>query len=260
MGECELLSCVYCPGVKIPEGKHRCPKCRSWIWGAATASDETVAFEDIVSADDFRIQTGLIDECLGGGIVVGDVILIGGLPGAGKSTLLLQLSEIMGRAGEVLYIASEEDLKAIRARGNRLGILPKGRLRFIPAMGGVADIGAILMTRKPKGIIIDSLDSLAGHDHDSEIKTLEIIKKYAVMLQAVAIVVSQVNKDADFTGLMAKQHAVDVLLTMMPDDDETSENGERIRIVETQKNRHGKAFVIQQFEMAEKGLVRVSDE
>ena len=241
----------------VPAGKNRCPACKAWVWRSATAKDESIAYDEILSADDFRIKTGLIDECLGGGVVIGDVILVGGTPGAGKSTLLLQTSEILAAQGEVNYIAAEEDLKAIKARGVRLGI-SGANLRFIPAMGGVADIGELLMTRKPKTIILDSLDGLVGHDHDSEIKTLEVIKKYTVMLQSVAIVISQVNKDEDFTGLMAKQHAVDVLLKMYPNEDVRTENGEPVRVLETIKNRHGRAYVEQHYEMGERGLDEIN--
>ena len=47
---------------------------------------------EIITREMPRVSTGLseFDRVLGGGLVTGEVILIGGDPGVGKSTLLLQ--------------------------------------------------------------------------------------------------------------------------------------------------------------------------
>lgn len=244
-----------CDG-RIPVGKLRCPSCKCWVWSAEDEKDGdgSVLYEDIASADIHRISVGIMNDCFCGGIVRSDIALIAGLPGAGKSTLLLQIAQSFCEVGECMYIAAEEDLQAIKARGIRLGITTRGRLRFIPAIGGVTDIGELLMKHKPKAIILDSLDGLTSHDLDAEVKALEIIKKYCVSLQAPAIVISQVNKDADYSGLMAKQHAVDVLLTLMPDEDLRTENQEPVRLLETVKNRNGRAFVRTWLQMTATGL------
>ena len=249
---CKNLGC----DAKIPAGKLRCPSCKCWVWvdEALTDGDGSVMYEDIASAEIHRISVGIMNDCFCGGIVRSDVALIAGLPGAGKSTLLLQTAESFCDVGTCMYIAAEEDLKAIKARGIRLGIETRKRLRFIPAIGGVADIGELLMKHKPNAIILDSLDGLVSHDLDAEVKALEIIKKYCVTLQAPAIVISQVNKDSDYSGLMAKQHAVDVLLTLMPDEDLRTENKEPVRLLETIKNRNGRAFVRTWLQMTSTGL------
>lgn len=237
---------------------HRCHVCKSWNWTKAAfrpGDDGSVLFEDVKSAEENRIKTSFIDDNVGGGLVDHAVILIGGLPGAGKSTILMQLAGIFcGLRRGTMYIAAEEGLEAIKARGDRLGIKTRGLLRFIPALGGIADIGALLLHYKPGAIILDSLDGLVGHDTAQEIKCLEVLTKYAVGLKAPVFVVSQVNKEADFSGLMAKQHAVDCLLTMMPDEDMRI-GDEPIRCIETLKNRHGRAFVKTFFEMTAHGLV-----
>lgn len=251
------MKCYLCD-TPLKTGKRQCLSCRAWNWGgvsAASRRDETVLFEDIKNADDTRITTHLLDANLGGGLVTTAVVLLGGLPGAGKSTLLLQLCAMFCNHGlQCIYIAGEEGLPAIKARGVRLGIKTHGLLRFIPAIGGLGDLGDLLMYHRPKAVILDSIDALVGHNAELEIKFLEILGKYAVELEAPIFVISQVNKDADFSGLMAKQHAVDCLLTMMPDEDIKTENGEAIRIVETIKNRHGRAFVTTAFEMTACGL------
>ncbi len=189
-----------------------------------------------------------------------DLILLGGPPGCGKSTLVLQIAEVFCAQGECMYVAAEEDVKAIKARGVRLGIDTHRRLRFVPAMGGVANFGELLMRRRPQFIITDSIDALTGRDHEAELAMLDIMKKYAVELQAPFIVTSQVNKDGDYSGLMAKQHAVDVLLTFSTDDESRTESGEALRILETLKNRSGKAFTESFYEMTAKGLVLTLEE
>ncbi len=253
-----VVRCFRCDH-EIKPGKFRCTNCKAWTWAVSGANDKkedgSVIIEDVKSADEDRIITHLLDDNLGGGLVTDAIVLLGGLPGAGKSTLLLQIAEVFCAIGECMYIAAEEGLPAIKARSDRLQVKTLRRLRLVPALGGVADIGSLLMERKPAGIILDSLDGLCGHDTEAEIRCLDIVKKYCDLLKAPALVISQVNKDADFSGLMAKQHAVDCLLTMMPDDDLASDNGEALRCVETLKNRHGRAFVRSYFEMTGRGLV-----
>jgi predicted ATP-dependent serine protease len=150
-----------------------------------------------------------------------------------------------------MYIATEEALPAIKARADRLGVSPQ--VRMVPAMSGVADIGAILMYRKPCAIVIDSLQGLIGSDEQMGVQLLSTIKKFSVTLEAPSIVISHVNKAGDYAGLMTFQHAVDTLLVLSPDED-------GIRTLEVQKNRYGRAFIESQFEMTEHGLIPIENE
>jgi DNA repair protein RadA/Sms len=256
-------TCSACGG-KIAEGKYRCTSCGHWQFSHEYSSDGyhdeindgSVLFEDIQSSAIDRVSIGLLDDCLDGGLVRSDVVLIGGGPGAGKSTLMLQTAEAFCAYGETLYIAAEEDIKTIKARGERLGIKTHRQLRFLPALSGVANIGALLMARRPKFIIADSIDALSGNNDAEEILILTIIKKYCVELQAPAIIISQVNKGGDYAGLKEKQHAVDVLLTFDVDEDgERNDIGELPRVLETIKNRSGRAYRQSYFEMTGQGLV-----
>ena len=59
---------------------------------AADRARRRSALSDVQPKDLERIPTGIgeLDRALGGGLVAGQVVLLGGDPGIGKSTLLLQ--------------------------------------------------------------------------------------------------------------------------------------------------------------------------
>jgi DNA repair protein RadA/Sms len=256
-----VRKCRAC-GNKLGEGKARCAGkngCGAWNFGEADTSipgdDGSVLYEDIDEKSVERLSTGLLDHCLGGGCVRSDVILIGGLPGGGKSTAMLQTAEKFCEHGTVLYISAEEDIRTIKIRGKRLRINTRGNLRFLPALSGVANIGAMLAIRKPNFIIIDSIDSLSGRNDDMEIEILSALKKFCVELNSPALVVSRINKAGDYAGLMDKQHEVDVLLTMEATDYRVEGNDEPLRKIQTLKNRSGRAFTESFFEMTPDGLV-----
>jgi len=248
----------------------RCPKCGTWNWSnppaelAARAPAKVISFEEIETEILPRISLGIVDRCLDvigyekhgkSGVVVSDVVLLGGGPGAGKSTLSLDIAECFCAVGTCLYVAAEEDLMAIKVRGRRLKIKTKNRLKFLPAMGGGVDLLAVIYDIKPAGVIIDSIDGLVGRDPESEMALLDVLKKACVLLQMPAIVISQVTKELDFSGFQAKKHHVDVLLTMTADSELKSENGEAVRVLETtDKNRNGRAYVETYLEMTETGL------
>ena len=67
-----------------------------------------------------------VDRVLGGGLVGGEVVLLGGEPGIGKSTLVLQVAAgvVMGAGAEatVLYATAEESAAQLRLRAHRLGL------------------------------------------------------------------------------------------------------------------------------------------
>lgn len=259
--------CALCGGLLIT-GKARCKNCGHWQFTAGDdaaahdiRNDGSVLLEDINESEIERVSTGALDLCLDGGLVRSDVVLIGGGPGAGKSTLMLQVAEELCQHGLVMYISAEEDVKAIKMRAKRLGVKSRRRIRMLPALSGVSNIGAMLLAHRPKFIIADSLDSLSGRNADEEIVILTIIKKYCVELQAPAIIISQINKAGDYAGLKAKQHAVDVLLTFDQDPEEFAPDGlERIRVMETIKNRSGRAGTQATFHMTGLGLVLALEE
>lgn len=246
--------CPQCT-TELKPGKALCPACGFWNLHLGTSSaidtsDSSKLLSTVQSAEKDRIKTGPWDECWGGGIVKTSATLLGALPGAGKSTLSLQIAGkfCTDSKRECIYIASEEALEEVKLRADRLKIPSQELIRMIPAMGGVANIGEILLTRKPGMIILDSLQGLVGESQADSIEALAIIKKTSVLLKAPSLVINHVTKDGDYAGLMTLQHNVDTLLTLTPEEDDG------LRELFVKKNRYGRAFISQFFEMTELGL------
>ena len=134
--------CSEC-GYKSPKWLGKCPGCNSWntiqetvITEKKTSATRAMSISnggsvrmpkkigDVKVGYETRYKTGLqeLDRVLGGGIVQGELILVGGDPGIGKSTLLLQVCRNMSNNGKkILYISGEESLKQIKLRANRMG-------------------------------------------------------------------------------------------------------------------------------------------
>lgn len=246
--------CSSCESKLLP-GKSQCPSCKTWNI-EQDEKDESITLDVVVSAEGDRIKTGFLDDVWGGGIVRTSVTLFGGLPGAGKSTILLQLMESVGRftQREGIYVATEEVLAEIKLRADRLQINNQRLFRMIPAMGGTANVGDIMLKRKPAMVVIDSLQGLVGEDDAMAVAFLQDLKKWAAILLAPVIVISHVTKDGDYAGLMTYQHAVDTLFLMTPDEDDG------IRTLFVRKNRFGRAHIEERFEMTETGLVLIDED
>ena len=254
-------ACPLC-STKIAPEKAKCPSCGHWMFNAGGQADAgqydkndgSLLLEDVNDQEIERIDANVLNHCLDGGLVRSDVILIGGGPGAGKSTAMLQVAESLTETGLVMYVSAEEDIRKIKMRADRLEIKARRRIRLLPALSGVANVGAMLWAHRPSAIIIDSIDALSGHNDGEEMIILSVLKKFCVELNAPAIVINQVTKDGDYSGLKAKQHLVDVLLTF--DSDESINVGiDFIRYMKTIKNRSGRAGLEAWFEMTELGLV-----
>ena len=90
----------------------------SMVGGGTAAAAKPVRLSRIETREVERLPTGLgeLDRVLGGGLVSGQVVLIGGDPGIGKSTLFLQaLAEIAPRH-KTLYVSGEESAEQVALR------------------------------------------------------------------------------------------------------------------------------------------------
>ena len=247
-----LRPCKNCDH-RFDVAKSQCPSCGLWNIPprANDTSDQTVLLSEVSNDPISRIETGPWDKCFSmeGGIVTTSVTIIGGAPGAGKSTMSLQLSDRVAEVTEreVIYIGAEESAKEIKSRAMRLQLKAMHRIRVHP-MGSSADLGAILQSRKPSAIILDSLPGLMN-DPEMAVEMCKRFKDYAVELNAPVIIIDHVTKDGDLAGLMALQHAVDTLMTLFPDG--MTKNGRELITV---KNRFGPANVVVRMDMTERGL------
>jgi DNA repair protein RadA/Sms len=265
------LKCPRCTNNTIPDGKNRCTSCGFWNWGVTVTNepgDGSILLEDITSSNVDRMITGPWDGCFGcvenedgtdgpAGIVRGSSNMIGGSPGAGKSTLFLQMAMgvITNYKLPVLYLSAEEQLPQIKARAERLKITGSRLLRFIDMRKGSADLGAVLKKYQFGMLILDSLRAITETD-EGAIMVCKIVKEFATMQHAPAMISQHVTKGDEIAGLMALQHEVDATLTFFPDPERVDpESGEAPRMLETQKNRNGKAFVSVEFNMTKRGLV-----
>lgn len=291
------MNCRVCDH-KIPQDKAKCTNCGAM--NITTLEDEvkkvaplhgenedgTISLNRVKSEDAVRIQCGpwdhmwgttnLLDGSVVSGIVQTSTTLIAGSPGAGKTTLLLGMSSNIAMTlkgdDDTLYIAAEQALPEIRLTADRLhldamhsNLKANGdsRIVMVSAMGGTANVGNILKRRKPRFVVLDSLQGLCGKDDAMQIEVCDIVKKYAVDLKAPIVMISQVTKDGVMAGLMTLQHHVDTTMTIFPDEELIVEVGkdaqgnpmlEAVRIQEVMKNRFGRAFITQEYMMTERGL------
>ena len=143
-----------------------CPSC-----GAAGTLSETVAersssrvrvptvsLSELQPRELARIPTGMeeLDRALGGGLVPGQVALLGGDPGVGKSTLLLQALSFIKQAS--LYVTGEESAGQVAMRARRLG-LDAGGMQLLAETQLERVLGALEGAR-PRVAVTNSIPTL----------------------------------------------------------------------------------------------------
>lgn len=265
------MNCIHC-NKPLAEGKYRCvnPKCRMWNVAATQSMDDTVVPLGGKDAPPVkRTLTGIADKCFGGAVVDGKVIgkgiaetaviLFGGDPGAGKTTMCLQLANVFGGIykKKVLYIANEQHYDELNETATRLELEHMGFINIVKAMGGVQhDIGALLLHYQPCLTVLDSVTKWSGEDVNEAVVICQRLKDYTVRLRAPTLVINQVTKAGDHSGLNKMQHAVDctALLEVL------GENPEDPRRFHIRKNRNGVAPISQYFEMTPLGMFEIDEQ
>ena len=258
LGFCPALGCAsQSPLVEMavaPEQKGR----PGWLEYQRT---EPVELSSISSDDQIRVALPSVEfnRVLGGGVVPGSVVLLAGEPGVGKSTLLLQMAQYVAAKGDmVLYVSGEESPQQIKLRADRLGFVGEGVL-----MHSETDLTTViekLDTVQPGLAIVDSIQTLYSDDETSSPGSVGQVREAGLRLMrwakasGVAVFIfGHMTKDGSLAGPRVLEHMVDVVLYL-----ESQQDG-GYRILRAGKNRFGATSEVGVFEMAEQGLMDVSD-
>ncbi len=250
----------------------KCPECNSWnsfleenvdIKKVRKVSDipNPVSLHEIKLSEISRVKTNIeeFNRVLGGGLVEGEVILIGGAPGIGKSTLLSQVLDVISNENSKgFYLSAEESLNQIKLRFSRLGITNENIL-FLSENNLTKSIETIRKVR-PKFIVIDSIQTIYVDYINSIPGSVSQIRECSSMLieytkknNAILFLIGHITKEGSIAGPKILEHMVDAVLYF------ESEKNNAFRIIRSLKNRFGPVNEIAVFEMTSKGLKEVKN-
>ncbi|MBI4668978.1 MAG: DNA repair protein RadA [Elusimicrobia bacterium] len=278
-----IFRCGQC-GRETSQWLGQCPSCENWnsfapveadmaasgsrrVMQAAKARRQALSVLAFTERADskktlsrWKTGFGQIDQCLGGGIIEGSLVLIGGAPGIGKSTLAGQMAGAWaGQRAAVFYASGEEDLSQIALRLERLGVA-KSECLFLGSSLTLEDILWKAEELKPRFLVIDSIQTVPAESLDYPAGSPALIRSIAGRLMALAkkkgvavVLLGHVTKEGHLAGPKHLEHMVDVVLQM------EKPRAEEYRIVRVMKNRFGPAGVLAVLEMQAKGLSEVTD-
>ena len=267
--------CSEC-GYKSLKWLGRCPGCGNWntltetieervspssakkSGNASVSLNKPTPIGEIKHGSESRFSTGIreLDRVLGGGIVTGELILVGGDPGIGKSTLLLQICNNIGKTKKILYVSGEESAEQIKIRAERLNA-NAGNI-YILSETDVESIAASIQDIKPDVVIIDSIQTMHIEAISSAAGSVPQVRETTNMLMHIAkrmsisiFIVGHVTKDGALAGPRVLEHMVDCVLYFEGDRQLS------FRILRAVKNRFGSTNEIGVFDMQDVGLVEV---
>ena len=226
----------------------------------ARPSPATLALSELQPRTLARLATGLgeFDRALGGGVVPGQIALLGGDPGIGKSTLLLQAMACLGREGSVLYVTGEESADQVAMRARRLA-LEAGAMRLLAETQLERVLGA-MEAAAPRVAVIDSIQTLWSEALQSAPGSVAQVRECAAQLTRFAkrsgtalFLIGHVTKEGAIAGPRVLEHIVDTVLYFEGDPQSS------FRLVRAVKNRFGAVNELGVFAMTESGLKGVSN-
>jgi len=249
-----------------------CPSCQAVGTLAETAMEKPaqhryaggaaapVTLGEIDARELERIATGVdeLDRALGGGLVPGQVCLLGGDPGIGKSTLLLQMVSTLSVPPGALYVSGEESAEQVALRARRLSLEPGG-VRLL-AETQLERIVAALDEGKPRVAVIDSIQTLWSETLQSAPGSVAQVRECAAQLTRHAkragsalFLIGHVTKEGAIAGPRVLEHIVDTVLYFEGDPHSS------FRMVRAVKNRFGAINELGVFAMTDKGLKGVAN-
>ena len=239
---------------KVPQSKTR-PHITNFS-SEVKKIDEITGTETLIN----RYRTGIneFDNLLGGGLVDGQMLLIGGEPGIGKSTLLLQIAGRLSSQFNCLYVSGEESLEQLKMRAQRLKIV-QGQL-FLVSETLLSEIVNRVNEVKPKFLFIDSIQTMYRDDIESAPGTVSQVRETTAELLLISksipvttFICGHVTKEGTLAGPRILEHIVDTVLYF------SSEQHHTYRLLRCFKNRFGATSEIGIFEMQEEGLKEVKN-
>jgi len=266
-----MYSCIEC-GYQSLKWLGKCPQCDKWD---TFAQDDKVKetksgiirekippkpLKEIKEADYKRISTniGELDRVLGGGLVPGEIILVGGEPGVGKSTLLLEVGAKLSGVGKTLYVSAEESPQQIALRAQRLKL--EGDKLFILGEDDLGQVAEYIKENDYKFIIVDSIQVVhcpaveGPRGSVAQIKgCADFLTQLAKSLNIVVFVVGHVTKEGAIAGPKLLEHIVDCVLYF------EGEVVSGFRILRAIKNRFGAVGNLALFEMTSEGLKEIKE-
>ena len=228
---------------------------RGGVKRSAGAAPGSVSLQDVETRELERLSTGIgeLDRVLGGGLVAGQVVLIGGDPGIGKSTLLLQALAALGTAHKVLYISGEESAEQVAMRARRLAL--DARAVHLIAEIQLERIAAALDAQRPEVAVVDSIQTLWSEALQSAPGSVAQVRECAAQLARHAkktgtalFIIGHVTKEGAIAGPRVLEHIVDTVLYFEGDPHSS------FRLVRAVKNRFGAVNELGVFAMTDKGL------
>lgn len=263
----------------------RCPSCKEWdsyveelLEGMAPQSAHKIALNTgsrpipigQVSGDAnerIPLSIGEFARVLGGGVVPGSLVLIGGDPGIGKSTLLLQTAMEMAPTGLVLYISGEESPSQIKMRADRLqGAAVNGAKAAFPrdllllTETNIDVIFQHVQKEKPRLLIIDSIQTIFDPSLESGAGSVTQLRQTADKFRQLAkssglaiFLIGHVTKEGVIAGPRLLEHIVDTVLYLEGD------RYQSYRLLRAVKNRFGATDEVGVFEMAQRGMLEVTN-
>ncbi|MCC6474161.1 MAG: DNA repair protein RadA [Burkholderiales bacterium] len=267
--------CNEC-GSRSPRWQGQCPGCEGWNTLVESAADPLARerhrfggiargapaqrLADVPAVESARAPTGIgeLDRVLGGGLVAGQVVLIGGDPGVGKSTLLLQALAAMSAKASALYVSGEESAEQVALRARRLALDPAG-IQLLAEIQ-LERILATLAGHRPDIAVVDSIQTLYSEQLTSAPGSVAQVRECVAQLARAAkqsgitlVLVGHVTKEGALAGPRVVEHIVDTVLYFEGDTHQS------FRLVRAFKNRFGAVNEIGVFSMTDRGLRGVAN-
>ena len=249
-----------CPSCGAPGTLVETVSDRASIGRVSQAAPRAVGLDEVRIRQLERRSTGIeeLDRVLGGGVVAGQVVLIGGDPGIGKSTLLLQALAALGAGCKVLYVSGEESAEQVAIRARRLA-LDLRAVRLIAEIQ-LERVAAALDSVRPEVAVVDSIQTLWSEALQSAPGSVAQVRECAAQLARHAkktgtalFIIGHVTKDGAIAGPRVLEHIVDTVLYFEGDPNSA------YRLVRAVKNRFGAVNELGVFAMTDKGLRAVSN-